>query len=121
MPSRAQQPVPDRDRKKDCEKADYEKGREPRPGLCISANTDHQMGDSIGAARFGAPKSVAVSREDEFSLGVGSAGHRGGFRVPGCKYPNLSIHHGFAVLTCELGGHLARPEEIESPGGKNGD
>jgi hypothetical protein len=76
------------------------------------------MSDLIGAARLGAPKSVAVSREDEPSLRVGSAGHRGGFRVAGCKYPNLGIHHGFAVLTCELGGHLARPEQIESPGGK---
>ena len=80
------------------------------------------MGDLIGVARFGAPKPVAVSREDEFSLGVGSAGRRRGFRVPGCKYPNLGIHHGLAVLTCKLSGDLARPEEIESPGGKkNGD
>ena len=118
MPSRAQQPVPDRDRKKDGENADYENGGKPRLRLRVTANTDHQSGDLIGAVRFGAPKPVAVSREDEFSLGVGSAGRCRGLRVPGCEHSNLGIRQGFAGLTCKLDGHLTRPEEVDSPRGE---
>jgi ribonuclease HII len=98
VPSRAQQPVPDRDRKKDGEKANHENRGESRLALRLAADTDHQMDDLVGAARFGAPKSVAVSREDKFSLGICSAGR--------CQ--------SLAILSCELDGDLARSEEIES-------
>ena len=115
MPSRTQQSVPDRDPKKDGENSDYQNGGEKRLRLRVTANSDHQTGDVIGVASFGAPKPVTVRREDKFSLGVGSTGHRRGLRVPGGEHPNLGICHGFAVFTCELDCDFTRPEEIESP------
>jgi hypothetical protein len=118
VPASAQQPVPDRYREEDDENADYENWRKPGLRLRIAADTDHKMRDLIGAARFRAPKAVAVGREDEFALGIGASGYRRGPTILGGEHSNLGIRQRFAILSCELDCHLAGPEKIKSRRGE---
>src|SRR6516165_5248229 len=88
----AQQPVPNRESKKNGEHADHEKWGNSAPRcLRFAADTDHYPRDLIGTLRFGAPETVLVGVENKFSFSVGAPGDHRSLSVARGEHLHLGV------------------------------